>query len=95
MYKLKVDKEYTRLCLIRIVNKHFIRNFTVALQAEITTRGVLATAKYICTFCLNQMKRTNKRQQSTMNDDDPTTSSQANSIYAIPKESILNGHFDC
>ena len=28
-----------------------------------------------------------------MNDDDPTTTSQANSIYAIPKESILNGHF--
>ena len=39
------------------------------------------------------MKRTNKRQQSTMNDDDPTTISQANSLYAIPKESILNGHF--
>jgi hypothetical protein len=53
---------------------------------------VLATAKYICTFCLKQMKRTNKRQQSTMNDDDPTTTSQANSLYAIPKESILNGH---
>ena len=26
MYKLKVDKEDTLLCLIRIVNKHFIRN---------------------------------------------------------------------
>ena len=28
-----------------------------------------------------------------MDDDDPTTTSQANSLYAIPKESILNGHF--
>ncbi len=71
----------------------FDKQYAVALQAEITTRGVLATAKYLCTFCLNQMKRTNKRRQSTMNDDDPTTASQANSIYAIPKESILNGHF--
>jgi hypothetical protein len=71
------------------------KQYAIELQAEITTRGVLATAKYLCTFCLNQMKRTSKRQQSTMNDDDPTTSSQANSIYAIPKQSILNGHFDC
>jgi hypothetical protein len=67
--------------------------YAIALQAEITTRGVPATAKYICTFCLKQMKRTIKRQQSTMNDDDPTTISQTNSLYVIPKESILNGHF--
>ena len=39
------------------------------------------------------MKRTNKRQQSSMSDDEPTTTSQANSVYAVPKESILNGHF--
>ena len=39
------------------------------------------------------MKRTNKRQQSTMHDCEPTTSSQADSVYAVPKESILNGHF--
>jgi hypothetical protein len=71
----------------------FDKQYAIALQAEITTRGVLATAKYLCTFCLKQMKRTNKRKQSTSNDDDPTTISQANSLYAIPKESILNGHF--
>jgi hypothetical protein len=28
------------------------KQYAIALQADITTRGVLATAKYICTFCL-------------------------------------------
>jgi hypothetical protein len=41
----------------------FDKQYAIALQAEITTRGVLATAKYLCTFCLKQMKRTNKRKQ--------------------------------
>jgi hypothetical protein len=36
----------------------FDKQYALALQAEITTRGVLANANYICTFYLKQMKRT-------------------------------------
>jgi hypothetical protein len=71
----------------------FDKQYAIALQTEITTRGVLATANYLYTFCFKQMRRSNKRQQSSMNDDDPTTTTQANSLYAIPEESILNGLF--
>ena len=33
-----VDKEDSRLCLTRIVNKHFIRNFIVEVSVFVTNR---------------------------------------------------------
>ena len=39
------------------------------------------------------MKRNNKRQHNNVNDDEPTSSSQVNSSFAIPKEAIINGLF--
>ena len=69
------------------------KRYANALKAELTSRGILATAKFICTFCIKQMKRNNKRQHNNVNDDEPTSSSQVNSSFAIPKEAIINGLF--
>ena len=37
-------------------SSRFDKQYAEALKAKITERGVLATANYICTFCLNVNK---------------------------------------
>jgi hypothetical protein len=53
MYKLKVDKEDTLLCLIRIINKHFIRNFTVEVSAFVVKQYYRNLIDCYIVLCIN------------------------------------------
>jgi hypothetical protein len=53
MYKLKVDKEDTWLCLTRIVNKHFIRNFTVEVSAFVLKQYYRNLTVCYIVLCIN------------------------------------------
>ena len=60
----KIDVFYNNILQTLSTNdsSSYDKRHANALKAELTSCGILATAKFICTFCIKQMKRNNKRQ---------------------------------